>query len=116
LFLYIQEEYRLEGIEWKEVDYADNSGCLELYEKRPTGLFYLIDEKYVPIRFFSPWSRAANSYECFLPDSFSRYEIFLDKNIFAPSRTPISRSQSYALESYLISLSLDRGMPSFKHT
>nr|CAB3264163.1 unconventional myosin-IXa [Phallusia mammillata] len=41
-----QEIYKSEGLQWKEVDYADNSGCLELYEKKPTGLFYLIDENF----------------------------------------------------------------------
>ncbi|CAK8688169.1 unnamed protein product [Clavelina lepadiformis] len=41
-----QEEYRQEGLTWKEVDFADNSGCLELYEKKPMGLFYLIDENF----------------------------------------------------------------------
>uniref|UniRef100_H2YUM9 Myosin motor domain-containing protein n=1 Tax=Ciona savignyi TaxID=51511 RepID=H2YUM9_CIOSA len=41
-----QEEYRAEGLTWKEVDYADNSGCLLLYEKKITGLFHLIDENF----------------------------------------------------------------------
>nr|XP_018671672.1 unconventional myosin-IXa isoform X2 [Ciona intestinalis] len=41
-----QEEYRAEGLTWKEVDYADNSGCLLLYEKKLTGLFHLTDENF----------------------------------------------------------------------
>ncbi|PWA24577.1 hypothetical protein CCH79_00011761 [Gambusia affinis] len=44
-----QEEYRAEGITWHNIDYSDNSGCLNLISKKPTALFHLLDEecKYV---------------------------------------------------------------------
>lgn len=45
----LQEEYRAEGITWHNIDYIDNSGCLNLISKKPTALFHLLDEecKYV---------------------------------------------------------------------
>lgn len=48
-FLPLQEEYRAEGITWHNIDYIDNSGCLNLISKKPTALFHLLDEecKYV---------------------------------------------------------------------
>ena len=41
----MQELYALEGLQWKEIEYADNSGCISLYEQKQTGLFQLIDDK-----------------------------------------------------------------------
>lgn len=48
-FLPLQEEYRAEGITWHNIDYIDNSGCINLISKKPTALFHLLDEecKYV---------------------------------------------------------------------
>lgn len=45
----LQEEYRAEGITWHNIDYIDNSGCINLISKKPTALFHLLDEecKYV---------------------------------------------------------------------
>jgi myosin heavy subunit len=40
-----QEEYKTEGIVWKDIDYIDNTGCLDLFAKKPTGLIYLLDEE-----------------------------------------------------------------------
>lgn len=40
-----QEEYRLEGISWHNIDYIDNSGCINLISKKPTGLLHLLDEE-----------------------------------------------------------------------
>ncbi|MFT7814429.1 unconventional myosin-IXa-like isoform X3 [Arapaima gigas] len=40
-----QEEYRAEGISWLNIDYIDNSGCISLISKKPTGLFHLLDEE-----------------------------------------------------------------------
>lgn len=47
LFLYVtlQEEYRAEGISWRNIDYIDNTGCINLISKKPTALFYLLDEE-----------------------------------------------------------------------
>ncbi|XP_074089162.1 unconventional myosin-IXa isoform X2 [Macrotis lagotis] len=40
-----QEEYRSEGISWSNIDYIDNSDCINLISKKPKGLFYLLDEE-----------------------------------------------------------------------
>uniref|UniRef100_A0A8C3FMI6 Myosin IXA n=1 Tax=Chrysemys picta bellii TaxID=8478 RepID=A0A8C3FMI6_CHRPI len=40
-----QEEYRAEGISWHNIDYIDNSGCINLISKKPTGLLHLLDEE-----------------------------------------------------------------------
>lgn len=44
-----QEEYRAEGISWHNIDYIDNTGCINLISKKPTALLHLLDEecKYV---------------------------------------------------------------------
>lgn len=40
-----QEEYQSEGIAWHNIDYTDNVACIHLISKKPTGLFYLLDEE-----------------------------------------------------------------------
>ncbi|MEQ2171327.1 hypothetical protein GOODEAATRI_009560 [Goodea atripinnis] len=45
LMVLIREEYRAEGILWHNIDYIDNSGCLNLISKKPTALFHLLDEE-----------------------------------------------------------------------
>ncbi|XP_052405097.1 unconventional myosin-IXb isoform X2 [Carassius gibelio] len=45
IFTLEQEEYRAEGIIWHNIDYPDNIGCISLFSKKPTGLFYLLDEE-----------------------------------------------------------------------
>ncbi|MGH0115360.1 UNVERIFIED_CONTAM: hypothetical protein FKN15_006788, partial [Acipenser sinensis] len=40
-----QEEYRSEGISWRNIDYIDNTGCISLISKKPTALFHLLDEE-----------------------------------------------------------------------
>ncbi|KAM7397085.1 hypothetical protein PAMP_020082 [Pampus punctatissimus] len=40
-----KEEYRAEGITWHNIEYIDNSGCLNLISKKPTALFHLLDEE-----------------------------------------------------------------------
>ena len=40
LFVCLQEEYMREGIVWDAVSFTDNSVCLELIAKKPTGLLY----------------------------------------------------------------------------
>ena len=40
-----QEEYRAEGISWHNIDYIDNTGCINLISKKPTALFHLLDEE-----------------------------------------------------------------------
>ncbi|RXN33608.1 unconventional myosin-IXb-like isoform X1 [Labeo rohita] len=41
----VPEEYMAEGIPWHNIDYPDNIGCISLFSKKPTGLFYLLDEE-----------------------------------------------------------------------
>ena len=43
--LSFQDEYVAEGIEWRSVEFVDNSACLDLISGRPTGLLSLIDEE-----------------------------------------------------------------------
>ncbi|KAL6106364.1 myo9a [Pungitius sinensis] len=45
IFKLEQEEYRAEGINWHNIEYIDNSGCLNLISKKPTALFHLLDEE-----------------------------------------------------------------------
>ncbi|XP_071169197.1 unconventional myosin-IXb-like isoform X21 [Mytilus edulis] len=45
IFKFEQEEYKKEGIQWKNIEFIDNTGCLELFSKRGTGLFPLLDEE-----------------------------------------------------------------------
>ncbi|XP_072555858.1 unconventional myosin-IXb-like isoform X4 [Paramormyrops kingsleyae] len=45
IFKLEQEEYQAEGITWHNIDYTDNVGCIQLISKKPTGLFYLLDEE-----------------------------------------------------------------------
>uniref|UniRef100_A0A8C6UZG9 Myosin IXb n=1 Tax=Neogobius melanostomus TaxID=47308 RepID=A0A8C6UZG9_9GOBI len=43
IFTMEQEDYVSEGIRWQNIDYADNSGCIELMSGKPSGLFKLLD-------------------------------------------------------------------------
>uniref|UniRef100_A0A8C2CST4 Myosin IXb n=1 Tax=Cyprinus carpio TaxID=7962 RepID=A0A8C2CST4_CYPCA len=45
IFKLEQEEYMAEGITWHNIDYPDNTGCISLFCKKPTGLLYLLDEE-----------------------------------------------------------------------
>ncbi|XP_053175156.1 unconventional myosin-IXAa [Scomber japonicus] len=45
IFKIEQEEYRVEGISWRNIDYIDNTGCINLISKKPTALFHLLDEE-----------------------------------------------------------------------
>ncbi|XP_069078387.1 unconventional myosin-IXa isoform X3 [Pleurodeles waltl] len=45
IFKLEQEEYRAEGISWHNIDYIDNSSCIQLISKKPTGLLQLLDEE-----------------------------------------------------------------------
>ncbi|KAL4325128.1 hypothetical protein GQ457_11G013230 [Hibiscus cannabinus] len=40
-----QQEYELDGIDGVKVDFVDNQECLDLFEKKPNGLFSLLDEE-----------------------------------------------------------------------
>ena len=40
-----QEEYKKEGISWSNVDFVDNTPCIELISKKPIGLLAILDEE-----------------------------------------------------------------------
>lgn len=40
-----QEDYISEGITWQNIDFADNSGCIQLICEKPSGLFDLLDQE-----------------------------------------------------------------------
>ncbi|XP_047951601.1 myosin-2-like isoform X2 [Salvia hispanica] len=44
LFKLEQEEYELDGIDWKRVDFEDNQDCVDLFEKTPIGFISILDE------------------------------------------------------------------------
>ncbi|KAI3702898.1 hypothetical protein L6452_28651 [Arctium lappa] len=44
LFKLEQEEYEYEGIDWKKVEFIDNQGCLDFFEKRNVGIISILDE------------------------------------------------------------------------
>ena len=45
VFKYEQEEYRKEGIRWTNIDFMDNTGCLQLIEGKPNGLLCILDDQ-----------------------------------------------------------------------
>uniref|UniRef100_A0A8C5BWW2 Myosin IXb n=1 Tax=Gadus morhua TaxID=8049 RepID=A0A8C5BWW2_GADMO len=40
-----QEEYLSEGISWSTIAYGDNEGVINMFSKKPTGFFHLLDEE-----------------------------------------------------------------------
>lgn len=45
VFKYEQEEYKREGIPWTDVEFSDNTGCLQLIEGKVNGLLCLLDDQ-----------------------------------------------------------------------
>ncbi|XP_014286728.1 unconventional myosin-IXa isoform X1 [Halyomorpha halys] len=45
VFKYEQEEYRKEGIKWRDIEFLDNSLCLYLIEGKPNGLLCVLDDQ-----------------------------------------------------------------------
>lgn len=45
VFQHEQEVYKQEQISWNYVDFPDNDLCLQLFERRPIGLFSLLDQE-----------------------------------------------------------------------
>ncbi|CAH1428642.1 unnamed protein product [Lactuca virosa] len=65
-----QEEYELEGIHWKKVEFEDNHECLDLFEKKPMGLISMLDEgsnssKATDVTFTNKTKRHLSSNSCF---------------------------------------------------
>ncbi|XP_055844229.1 unconventional myosin-IXa-like isoform X3 [Episyrphus balteatus] len=44
VFKYEQNEYKREDIKWSDIEFMDNSGCLHLFESKPTGLLCILDD------------------------------------------------------------------------
>lgn len=44
VFKYEQNEYKKEAIKWRDIDFMDNSECLQLFESKPTGLLCILDD------------------------------------------------------------------------
>ncbi|KAK7873049.1 hypothetical protein R5R35_000338 [Gryllus longicercus] len=45
VFKYEQEEYRKECIRWTNIDFMDNTACLQLIEGKPNGLLCMLDDQ-----------------------------------------------------------------------
>ncbi|KAL9257724.1 Myosin-1-like protein [Drosera capensis] len=70
LFKLEQEEYIQDGIDWARVDFEDNQDCLNLFEKKPLGLFSLLDEESTfpngtDLTFANKLKQHLNSHPCF---------------------------------------------------
>nr|ACI49219.1 hypothetical protein Csp3_JD05.004 [Caenorhabditis angaria] len=45
IFQFEQEEYLKEGISWTNIEYTDNTECVQLFQSKPYGVLRLIDEE-----------------------------------------------------------------------
>ncbi|CAD6184254.1 unnamed protein product [Caenorhabditis auriculariae] len=45
IFQFEQEEYLKEGISWTNIEYTDNTECVELFQSKPYGILRLVDEE-----------------------------------------------------------------------
>ncbi|KAF8367210.1 hum-7 [Pristionchus pacificus] len=45
IFQFEQEEYQREGIKWTNIEYTDNTECVQLFQSKPYGILRLIDEE-----------------------------------------------------------------------
>ncbi|VDM37297.1 unnamed protein product [Toxocara canis] len=45
IFQFEQEEYFKEGISWTNIEYTDNTECVQLFQSKPYGILRLIDEE-----------------------------------------------------------------------
>uniref|UniRef100_A0A158Q830 Myosin motor domain-containing protein n=1 Tax=Elaeophora elaphi TaxID=1147741 RepID=A0A158Q830_9BILA len=45
IFQFEQEEYLKEGITWTNIEYTDNTECVQLFQSKPYGILRLIDEE-----------------------------------------------------------------------
>ncbi|XP_018320013.1 unconventional myosin-IXa isoform X2 [Agrilus planipennis] len=45
VFNYEQQEYRREGIRWTNIEFMDNTGCLQLVEGKPNGILCILDDQ-----------------------------------------------------------------------
>ncbi|CAD5206531.1 unnamed protein product [Bursaphelenchus okinawaensis] len=45
IFQFEQEEYLKEGLTWTNIEYTDNTECVQLFQSKPYGLLRLVDEE-----------------------------------------------------------------------
>ncbi|EGD78782.1 myosin heavy chain [Salpingoeca rosetta] len=45
IFVYEQEEYKKEGVDFSKIDFVDNQATLDLFLKKPQGIFSILDEE-----------------------------------------------------------------------
>ena len=41
----MQEEYAKEKLAWKRIEFADNTDCLDLIDKKPNGIMQILDDE-----------------------------------------------------------------------
>ncbi|KAL3639882.1 hypothetical protein CASFOL_014850 [Castilleja foliolosa] len=75
-----QEEYELDGIGGTKVDFKDNRDCLDMFEKKPTGLISLLDEvsnfpKATGLTFVAKLKQHLNPNHCFKEESSGTFSI-----------------------------------------
>ncbi|XP_073143264.1 myosin-2-like isoform X2 [Henckelia pumila] len=80
LFKLVQEEYKGDGIDWTEVDFEDNQDCLDLFEKRPSGIISLLDEESnslnaTALTFASKLKQHLNTHNCFKGDRDGAFRV-----------------------------------------
>ncbi|XP_054811203.1 myosin-2-like isoform X2 [Prosopis cineraria] len=70
MFKLEQESYEMDGVHWTKVDFEDNQECLDLFEKKPSGILCLLDEesnlpKATDLTFASKLKQHLNANPCF---------------------------------------------------
>ncbi|KAI6221305.1 hypothetical protein M3Y99_01559100 [Aphelenchoides fujianensis] len=45
IFQFEQEEYAREGIQWTNIEWTDNTQCVQMFQSKPYGLLRLVDEE-----------------------------------------------------------------------
>ncbi|KAF5196462.1 myosin-1-like [Thalictrum thalictroides] len=81
LFKLEQEEYVQDGIDWARVDFEDNQGCLNLFERKPLGLLSLLDEESTfpngsDLTFANKLKQHLNSNSCFRGERDKAFSVF----------------------------------------
>ncbi|XP_028807595.1 myosin-2 isoform X2 [Neltuma alba] len=70
IFKLEQESYAMDGVHWIKVDFEDNQECLDLFEKKPSGILSLLDEesnspKATDLTFANKLKQHLNANPCF---------------------------------------------------
>ncbi|KAE9592939.1 putative myosin ATPase [Lupinus albus] len=109
LFKLEQEDYESDGIDWTKIDFEDNQECLDLFEKKPLGLFSLLDEesnlpKTSDLTFANKLKQHLNAIPCFKGErgrafSVRHYtgEVLYDTNGFLEKNRDLLPSDSIQL-------------------